>query len=121
MLVAAAAAHHRGLDNEIEAERAAFVATCITALSAVAMLGSTVYSHADPVAVLDTYSITENTLLFVMDPGVLANDIPDPGASITASLFMCPIFGTVVLNADGSFFTCPSRLFRIRYLPVSRH
>ena len=65
------------------------------------------YSHADPVAVPDTYSITENTLLFVMDPGVLANDIPDPGASITASLFMGPIFGTVVLNADGAFFYTP--------------
>jgi len=45
----------------------AFVAICITALSAVAILGSTVYSHADPVAVPDTYSITEITVLFVKD------------------------------------------------------
>jgi autotransporter-associated beta strand protein/VCBS repeat-containing protein len=62
-----------------------------------------------PIAVDDVYSVAEDTLLTIVAPGVLGNDInPDVGV-LTAILVNGPIYavpglgGTFSFNADGSF------------------
>jgi hypothetical protein len=53
------------------------------------------------------YSVTENIALTENGPGVLANDISDPGASLSASLTSNPSHGTLAMNSDGSFTYTP--------------
>lgn len=62
-----------------------------------------------PTTVNDAYSTAANTALNVAAPGVLANDNPNGGGSMTAELVSNVTTGTLALNANGSFtFTPPN-------------
>ena len=66
-----------------------------------------------PVAVDDTYMVTEDTPLTVVAPGVLGNDTDVDTASNlrTAVLQTGPTSGTLTLNANGSFTYTPNADF----------
>ena len=57
-----------------------------------------------PEAIEDTYTTNQNSALVVPAPGVLANDRD----ASTAILRSGPMYGTLVMNADGSFTYTPS-------------
>ena len=61
-----------------------------------------------PVAVADSYSLSEDTSLTVAAPGVLGNDTDVDGDALTAVLVTGPAHGTLTLNADGSFTYTPA-------------
>jgi VCBS repeat-containing protein len=61
-----------------------------------------------PVAVNDSYSVTENSVLNVSAPGVLANDTDIDNAVLTALKVSDPAHGTLTLNTDGSFSYKPA-------------
>jgi VCBS repeat-containing protein len=63
-----------------------------------------------PVANADVYTTTEDITLDVAAPGVLGNDTPDTGV-LTAVLEITPTYGTLALNADGSFTYTPTQDF----------
>src|ERR1051325_8780597 len=63
---------------------------------------------AAPQANPDPYDATEDVDLIVPAPGVLGNDVPDPGAFMNAVLTTTPSHGTVALSTDGSFIYTPS-------------
>jgi large repetitive protein len=68
--------------------------------------------HNLPIAVDDSFTMTEDIPLIVPAPGVLANDLdPDIGDSITASLEVGPANGNASLNPDGSFTYTPQANF----------
>ncbi|MEW8084622.1 MAG: Ig-like domain-containing protein [Candidatus Thiodiazotropha endolucinida] len=58
-----------------------------------------------PVAVADSYSMTESSIFNEAAPGVLVNDTDVDGQALTASLVAGsgPSCGTLTLNSDGSF------------------
>jgi VCBS repeat-containing protein len=60
-------------------------------------------SNTPPVAEDDFYNATEDTLLSVAAPGVLANDSDADGDPLTAVENSPTSNGTLILNADGSF------------------
>ena len=64
-----------------------------------------------PVAVNDAYTTDEDTLLTVLVPGVLANDIDVDSAALAAVVATGPANGTLVLNPDGSFTYTPNLNF----------
>ncbi|GIK36271.1 MAG: hypothetical protein BroJett011_01040 [Chloroflexota bacterium] len=61
-----------------------------------------------PVAVNDTYTIDEDTVLTEPVPGVLGNDTDTDSAVLTAVLVTGPGNGTLMLNPDGSFIYTPA-------------
>ncbi|MHB1033577.1 MAG: tandem-95 repeat protein [Pirellulales bacterium] len=61
-----------------------------------------------PVAMADSYGTSQDMLLSIAAPGVLANDIDVDGDSLTAVLEAGPTNGTLMLNADGSFTYTPN-------------
>jgi VCBS repeat-containing protein len=61
-----------------------------------------------PVAVNDTYTTNEDTVLSVASPGVLSNDTDVDGNSLTAYKVRNPYHGTVTLSSNGSFVYTPS-------------
>src|SRR5207249_5016224 len=61
-----------------------------------------------PVAVNDTYTTAEDTLLNVAAPGVLANDSDVDGDSLSAVLVSQPTHGSLTLNSNGSFSYTPA-------------
>ena len=62
-----------------------------------------------PVGVADSYSVTENEVLSISSPGVLANDSDaDP---LTAIHYSGPGAGSLTLNSDGSFIYTPNSNF----------
>jgi VCBS repeat-containing protein len=61
-----------------------------------------------PVAVNDEYDAVEDTPLVVSTGGVLANDSDPEGSALTAQIVSQPQFGTVTLNADGTFNYTPN-------------
>src|SRR3989442_1130410 len=64
---------------------------------------------ANPFAVNDAYSTDENTLLTkAAGQGVLSNDA---GTVLTAAVVSGPVYGTVVLNSNGSFTYTPGTDF----------
>jgi VCBS repeat-containing protein len=67
--------------------------------------------NTPPVAEDDFYNGTEDTLLSVPAPGVLANDSDADGDPLTAILDSGPSNGTLTLNADGSFTYDPDLNF----------
>ncbi len=64
-----------------------------------------------PVAVADSYSTNEDTLLSVPAPGVLSNDSDVDSATITAVLVSDVTSGTLTLNANGGFTYTPDANF----------
>ena len=61
-----------------------------------------------PVAVVDSYSGSEDTTLTMSaSNGVLANDQDVDGDSLSATLFSGPAHGSLTLNSDGSFIYTP--------------
>jgi cell wall-associated NlpC family hydrolase len=60
-----------------------------------------------PVALADSYTTPEDTLLTVNAPGVLGNDTDDEGEALTAKLETNVANGTLALAADGSFTYAP--------------
>lgn len=64
-----------------------------------------------PVALNDSYSIDEDTLLVVPAAGVLANDTDVNGDRLTAAVAVRPANGTLALAADGSFTYTPAANF----------
>jgi VCBS repeat-containing protein len=76
--------------------------------SNVAMVTLTVTALNDaPVAQNDSYQISNGGNLFVVAPGVLANDIDPEGDPMATILVSAPLFGSLTLNADGSFEYVP--------------
>jgi hypothetical protein len=67
--------------------------------------------QAAPIAVSDTFTTAEDTVLVIAAPGVLANDTSIEGPSLQAIFGSGPSHGTVILNRDGSF----------RYTPQSNY
>lgn len=67
--------------------------------------------QAAPIAVSDSFTTAEDTVLVIAAPGVLANDTSIEGPSLQAILGSGPSHGTVILNRDGSF----------RYTPQSNY
>jgi VCBS repeat-containing protein len=61
-----------------------------------------------PVAVADSYTTAEDTVLNVAAPGVLSNDTDVEGSTLTATRRSNPSHGTVTLNSDGSFTYTPT-------------
>ncbi|MCL4302756.1 MAG: tandem-95 repeat protein [Anaerolineae bacterium] len=61
-----------------------------------------------PVAVNDTYTINEDTVLTVPAPGVLGNDTDTDNDALTAVQVTGPAKGTLTLNPDGSFTYAPN-------------
>jgi VCBS repeat-containing protein len=64
-----------------------------------------------PVAVADSYEATEDTVLTVAAPGVLANDTDVDNNTLSAAVVTQPTNGTLVLNANGSFTYTPNANF----------
>ncbi len=62
-----------------------------------------IYAPGDFDPLADSFSGTEDTVLGVPAPGVLANDINNGAGVLSADLVMPPTKGTVSLQADGSF------------------
>lgn len=56
----------------------------------------------------DEYTTTEDVPLIVNPPGVLANDTPGTGESLTAQLVEHPTHGDLQLNPNGSFSYYPA-------------
>ena len=67
--------------------------------------------NALPEAFNDTYTVSEDGTLTVLASGVLANDFDPESAAMTAVLNSGPIFGTLTLNANGSFTYTPNANF----------
>jgi Bacterial Ig domain len=67
-------------------------------------------STAAPVANPDTYSLSEDTPLNIITPGLLGNDTTD-GAAITAAKVTDPVHGSVIVNSNGSFLYTPAANF----------
>jgi len=65
-------------------------------------------ANANPVAVNDVYSTTQDTPLTVLAPGVIGNDLERRGESLTATLMSAPLYADAfTLNTDGSFSYTP--------------
>ena len=64
-----------------------------------------------PVAVLDQYNGSEDTVLTVAAPGVLTNDADPEGSALTAVLATGPAQGALNLAANGSFSYTPAANF----------
>jgi VCBS repeat-containing protein len=64
-----------------------------------------------PVAVLDSYSVAQDSTLVQPAPGVLANDHDVDGPLLAAQLVSQPIRGSVTLLANGSFTYAPDAGF----------
>ena len=65
-----------------------------------------------PVAMDDFYETDQDTTLNVPAPGVLENDVdPDPTDEIRSDLKTAPLYGSLILNEDGSFTYIPEAGF----------
>src|SRR5438067_375194 len=77
--------------------------------SSAAIVSITVTAVNDPpVAANDSYAATEDTVLTIAAPGVLANDSDVDGDPLTAPIVVAPGHGAVTLNATGSFTYTPA-------------
>jgi VCBS repeat-containing protein len=61
-----------------------------------------------PVAVNNSLSVNEDTILSVAAPGVLADDADVDGNTLTAILVSSPIHGSLTLNTNGSLTYTPA-------------
>ena len=64
-----------------------------------------------PVAVADSYSVLEDSVLNVPPPSVRANDSNAGSAALSAVLIDSPSHGLLTLNPDGSFVYTPAANF----------
>lgn len=64
--------------------------------------------NAVPMAVNDTYSVSQGDVLNVSSPGVVANDTDADGDVLAAWLETDVRHGTLLLNRDGSFLYAPN-------------
>ncbi len=64
-----------------------------------------------PVAVNDSYTATEDVVLTVATPGVLANDTDIDSSTLTAVVVTGPAHGTLTLAATGGFTYAPAANF----------
>ncbi len=64
-----------------------------------------------PVATPDSYDTSEDTLLSVAAPGVLANDNDSDGDPLRAVKVSTPLHGTLTMNSNGSFTYTPHANF----------
>lgn len=64
-----------------------------------------------PLAVADSYNVTQDTPLTVNLPGVLANDSDAESVPLTAVLVTPPNHGDLTLNTDGSFNYIPNTAY----------
>jgi hypothetical protein len=76
--------------------------------SAAALVHFTVQVNRPPVAAGDSYSLVQDTVLDVAQPGVLGNDTDPDGDPLLASLVAAPQHGQLTLRADGSFTYTPT-------------
>src|SRR5207248_191734 len=77
--------------------------------SSAATVSITVTAVNDPpVAANDSYAATEDTVLTIAAPGVLANDSDVDGDPLTVLIVVGPGHGAVTLNATGSFTYTPA-------------
>jgi len=98
--------------NFIGADQFTYQAHDGTVASNVATVTITVTStNEPPVAVNDSYTTEEDTLLTVLVPGVLANDTDADGNPLTAALVSPPSAGILTLNGNGSFTYLPGADF----------
>ncbi|MDH3920291.1 MAG: cadherin-like domain-containing protein, partial [Rhodospirillales bacterium] len=89
-----------------------YVANDGTLDSAAATVTITVTPVNDPpVAVNDSYTTAEDSVLSILAPGVLGNDTDADGDGLTAVPNAGPANGTLTLNADGSFTYTPNAGF----------
>jgi VCBS repeat-containing protein len=65
-------------------------------------------NHA-PIAYPDSYSIDEDTVLSVVAPGVLGNDVDSDGDPLTAVKVNNTLHGSLTLNSNGSFIYVPDQ------------
>lgn len=77
-------------------------------LDHVRVVGPTAQANQAPVAVPDSYSVNQNTLLQVAAAGVLENDLDPPANAMLAVLDSPPSHGTLTLNSNGSFTYLPT-------------
>lgn len=101
-----------------ELTRSSALAYCVTDQEytswPISPAGSVAYTcNVNPVANNDSYSfsISKVTCLNVAAPGVLEDDTDNEGDSLTASLTVNVVEGTLVFNADGSFTYTPDSGF----------
>ena len=64
-----------------------------------------------PLALADSFSVSENGTLNVLAAGVLSNDTDSDGDALSAILVAGPSHGSLTLNADGSFAYAPAADF----------
>jgi hypothetical protein len=67
--------------------------------------------NTPPVAVNDSYSVDQDGVLTVAEPGVLDNDSDADGDALTAAIVTGTSNGSLTLNADGSFNYTPNSGF----------
>jgi hypothetical protein len=67
--------------------------------------------NAPPVALEDSHTLDEDTILNIPAPGVLANDTDVDGDILTAALVTGPANGLLALGPDGSFTYTPNADF----------
>lgn len=60
-----------------------------------------------PMGIPDAYTMTQDRVLTVPPPGVLANDVNPLGGAMTSALLTSPANGVATLNADGSLSYTP--------------
>ncbi|MGI8693806.1 MAG: Ig-like domain-containing protein [Geodermatophilaceae bacterium] len=78
-----------------------------TASSATATLVVQGQAGGPPLAVPDSYQVTEGSTLTVAAPGVLGNDTDPDGDVLTAALVSGPTSGSLSLTANGAFSYTP--------------
>ncbi|MGH8482724.1 MAG: Ig-like domain-containing protein [Nevskiaceae bacterium] len=66
---------------------------------------------ATPVANNDSYQTGQGQMMSIAAPGVLGNDTDADMDTLTASVVSNPLYGTLMLNADGSFTYNPNSTF----------
>lgn len=80
-----------------------------TAMSNIATVTIVIQAvNDDPVANDDFYTVNEDTVLNVSAPGVLLNDTDADGDTLSVTIGLQPLHGTVYLNSNGSFVYTPN-------------
>ncbi len=94
--------------------------------SAAVILTITIIGVNDaPVAVADTYNTTENAILSISAPGILANDgdadLPSEQISVVPAILKSALGADVTVNSDGSFDYDPLLVNAIQQLTTGQN